>query len=76
MITRGFSSAAHPKVSFKTLPYSFFLELETTLQDDKSPDKKDAIKAVLPKIRQEIHQVSERHAYKLLYPLANLETHN
>ena len=75
MISKGFTSSNRLNV-FKTLPHNFFTEIEQTLSEDQSPDKSKSLKIVLPKIRQEIHQVSERHAYKLLYPLALLESHN
>jgi len=75
MLIRPFSSAPR-QIAFKSLPPSYFLDLDKTLQDDTSPDKTVSLKTVLPKIRQELHQVSERHAYKLLFPLARLETHN
>ena len=46
------------------------------LTNDKSQGKSLSLNKVVPEIRKKIHETNERHAYKLLWPLAKLGTCN
>jgi hypothetical protein len=72
LFKRKFTTSTHPQrtTSFKFLSKQYFVDLQAVIDNDKSEKKTAALKTLVPEIRKQIHQVSERNAYKLLYPLA------
>ena len=81
MLKRTFSTAQPPRPNFivsgnirkkfKIIPQSFFVEITDMIKEnDSESGKQKVIKYLMPHIRKEIHLISERQTYKMLWPLA------
>lgn len=55
----------------KTLPQTYFTQLNEYFVADKSSQKRDSLSRIVPEIRKNINCITDRQIYKILWPLAN-----